>query len=133
MWWKLGAMLEVTIIGLGRDGKNWNDLCLVLQTPPRRGVGRIVEVLTLFSFLTSLVASKVYLKGTSTKASKEGVLVTFSFNFPFPLEAIFHLPPSTCVSTELTRASMKVGLIFSLKGISRVRVLSFGLSRYWPH
>jgi hypothetical protein len=28
------SMLEVTIIGLGRDGENWNDLCLVLQIPP---------------------------------------------------------------------------------------------------
>jgi hypothetical protein len=34
MWWKLGAMLEVTIIKLGWDGENWNDLCLMLQTPP---------------------------------------------------------------------------------------------------
>jgi hypothetical protein len=49
------------------------------------------------------------------------------------LEAIFHLPPSTFVSTELAKVSMKVGLILSLKGISKVGVLYFRQSRYWPH
>jgi hypothetical protein len=32
----------------------------------------------------------------------------------------FRLPPSTCVYAKLARVSMKEGLIFSLKGISRV-------------
>jgi hypothetical protein len=59
-----------------------------------------------------------------------GGWVTFSFNFPFPLEAIFYLPPSTYVFTELARVSMKEGLILSLKGISKVGVFSFGQSRY---
>jgi hypothetical protein len=36
------------------------------------------------------------------------------------LEAIFHLPPLTCVLVELVRVSMKEGLIFSLKGIFKV-------------
>jgi hypothetical protein len=61
---------------------------------------------------------------------EEGGLVTFSFNFPFPLEPIFCLPPSTYVLAKLVRVSMKEGSILSLKGISRVRVLSFGQSRY---
>jgi hypothetical protein len=133
MWWKLGALLEVTIIRLGQDGENWNDPCLVLWIPLRRKVERIDGVVTFFSFFTLLVVSKVWFKGTSIEALEEGGEVTFSFNFPFPLEAIFHLPPSTCVFVKLARASMKVGLILSLKGISRVGVLSFGQSRYRPH
>jgi hypothetical protein len=51
--------------------------------------------------------------------SEEGGSVTFSFNFPFPLEVIFHLSPSTCVLAELVRVSMKEDSLFSLKGISR--------------
>ncbi len=49
----------------------------------------------------------IYIKG--------GILFTFSFNFPFPLEVIFCLPPSTCVPAKLTRDSMKDGLMLSLK------------------
>jgi hypothetical protein len=97
----------------------------VLPTPPRGGVGKIGGVVAFHSFLTTLIICRVWFKKTSTKASEDEGSVTFSFNFPFPLEAIFHLPPSTYVSTKLARASMKAGLIFSLKGISRVGVLSF--------
>ncbi len=49
----------------------------------------------------------IWFKGTSTKVSsstlEEGGLVIFSFNFPFPLEAFFCLPPSTYVPAKLTR------------------------------
>jgi hypothetical protein len=121
MWWKPGAMLEVTIIILGHDRENWNDFCLMFRTPPGRGVGRIGKVIALLSLLTSSIVYKIWLKGTSIKASKEA----FSFNFAFPLEAIFHLPPSTYVFTKLARFSMKAGSIFSFKGISKAWVLSF--------
>jgi hypothetical protein len=57
---------------------------------------------------------------------EEGGLVIFSFNFPFPLEAIFCIPHSTCVSTKLARISMKTSFILSLKEIFKVGVLSFG-------
>jgi hypothetical protein len=102
----------------------------MLQTPLRGGLGRIGGVVALLSLLTSSVVYKVWLKGTSTKALEEGGLVTFSFNFPFPLEPIFCLPPSTYVLAKLARVSMKEGSILSLKGISKVRVLSFEQSRY---
>jgi hypothetical protein len=88
-------------------------------------VGRTSGVVALLSLLTLSIVYKVLLKRTSTKASKDGGSITFSFNFPFPLEAIFRLPPSTYVPTELTRVSMKEGLIFSFKGIFKVGVLSF--------
>jgi hypothetical protein len=65
--------------------------------------------------------------------SEEGGSVTFSFNFPFPFEAIFHLPLSTCVLAELVRVSMKEDSILSFNGISKVGVLSFGWSKYQPH
>jgi hypothetical protein len=72
------------------------------------------------------LSSHRYLSTKSgSKASEEGGSITFSFNFPFPLEAIFRLPPSTYVSTELERVYMKTSSILSFKGISRVGVLSF--------
>ncbi len=97
----------------------------------RGGKNRCGSNLSFFLHIVSCIQS--LFKGTSTKALEEGGLITFSFNFPFPLEAIFHLPPSTFVSTELAKVSMKVGLILSLKGISKVGVLYFRQSRYWPH
>ncbi len=133
MWWKPKALLEVTTIKLGWDGEKWNDPCWVLWTPLGEGVGKIDGIIVLLSLLTSLVVCRVWFKITSTKASKEGILITFSFNFPFPLEAIFCLPPSTCVFAKLARISMKEGLIFSFKGISKVGVLFFGQLKYQPH
>jgi hypothetical protein len=97
----------------------------MLRTPLGGGVGRIGGIVAFLYLLTSSIVYKVWFKGTSTKALKEGGLVTFSFNFPFPLEAIFSLPPSTYVLVELARVSMKEGSILSFKGISRVGVLSF--------
>jgi hypothetical protein len=91
----------------------------VLQIPLGGGVRRTGGVVALLSLLTLSVVYKIWFKGTSTKALKEGGLVTFSFNFPFPLEVIFCLPQSTCVLAELARVSMKEGLILSRKGISR--------------
>ncbi len=82
-------------------------------------------VVVLLSLLTMSVACKIWFKGTSTKVSKEGGSVTFSFNFPFPLEVILCLPPLTCVLAKLARVSMKESLILSPKGISRVGVMSF--------
>jgi hypothetical protein len=82
-------------------------------------------MVALLFLLTLFVVCRVWLKGTSTKVSKEGGLVTFSFNFPYPFKMIFHLPPSTCVPTKLARVSMKKGSILSFKGISKVGVLSF--------
>jgi len=56
-------------------------------------------------------------KGTLINASwstlEEEGLVIFSFNFPFPLEVFFHLPPLTCVPMALARVSMKDDLMFS--------------------
>jgi hypothetical protein len=86
-------------------------------------VGIASGVVTLLSLFTLFVVCKVWFKRTSTKALEEGGLVTFSFNFPFPLEAIFCLLPSTYVPTELAKVSMKEGLIPSFKGISKVGVL----------
>ncbi len=54
-------------------------------------------------------------------------------HLPFTLEAIFHLPPSNYVLAKLPRVSMKHDSIISLKGISRVGVLSFRQSRYQLH
>jgi hypothetical protein len=102
----------------------------VFWTSPRGRARRTCGVVAFFFLLTSSIIYKVWLKGTSIKVSKEGGLITFSFDFPFLLEAIFHLPPSTYVSTKLVRVSMKASSIFSLKGISKVGVLSFGQSRY---
>lgn len=103
----------------------------VFQIPQGGRVGRTSRVVPLLYLLISFVVSrpKVQFKGTSTKASwstlkKVGLLI-FSFNFPFPFEAIFRLPPSTCVHAKLVIVSMKEGSILSLKGISRVGVLSF--------
>jgi hypothetical protein len=118
-------LLEVTIIGLGQDGENWNDPHLVLQIPLKGGVGRIGGVVAFLSLLTSSVVCKIWFKETSTKALEEGGSVTIFFNFPFPLQVNFHLPPSTCVLVELARISMKEGSILSRKGISKVRVISF--------
>jgi hypothetical protein len=98
----------------------------MLWTPPGGKVGRIGEVVTVLSFLTSFVICRIWFKGTSTKALEEGGSIIFSFNFPFHLEAIFHLPPSTYVYTKLARVSMKKGSILSFKGISKMGVLSFG-------
>jgi len=81
--------LEVTKIRLGQDGKNWSDPCSVLRTPPRGWVGRTGGVVALLSLLISFIVYKVWLKGTPTKALEEGGSITFSFNFPFPLEVIF--------------------------------------------
>jgi hypothetical protein len=125
MWWNPKALLEVTIIQLGWDRKNWNNPYLVLWIPPRGRVERTCGVVAFFSLLTSLVVYKVWPKGTSIKVSEEGGLIIFSFNFPFPLGANFHLPPSTCVSIKLVKVCMKACSIFSLKGISRVGVLFF--------
>jgi hypothetical protein len=72
-------------------------------------VGIIGGVVALFSLLTSSIIYKVWFKGTSTKALEEGGLATFSFNFPFPFEAIFSLPPSTHVLVELAKVFMKEG------------------------
>jgi hypothetical protein len=92
--------------------------------------GKTGGVVALFFLLTSSLVCKVWLKRTSTKASEEGGLVTFSFNFPFLLEAIFYLPPLTCVFIKLIRVSMKESSILSFKGISKVGVLFFGHLRY---
>jgi BioD-like phosphotransacetylase family protein len=75
-------MSEVTTIGLARDGKNYNDPCLVLQTPRRGGVGKTCGVIALLLLLTSSVVYKAWFKGISTKVSEERGSVTFSFNFP---------------------------------------------------
>jgi pyruvate/2-oxoacid:ferredoxin oxidoreductase alpha subunit len=76
--------------------------------------------IALLYLLTLLVVYKVWLKRTSTKASKEGGLITFSFNFPFPLETIHCFPPSTCVSIKVAKVSMNEGSILSLEGICKV-------------
>jgi hypothetical protein len=52
MWWKPKATLEVTIIKLGWEGEIWNDPSLVLQTPPKRGVGRIGGVVAFLFLIT---------------------------------------------------------------------------------
>jgi hypothetical protein len=59
-----------------------------------------------------------------------GRLGCFLLQLSLSLEAIFYLPPSTYVFIELTKVSMKEGLIFSLKGISKVGVFSFRQLRY---
>jgi hypothetical protein len=46
-------------------------------------------------------------------------------HLPFPLETVFHPPPSNYVPAKLPRVSMKDDSIISLKGIPRVGVLSF--------
>jgi len=126
LWWKPKGMLEVTIIGLGQDGENWDDNCWVLWILPWGGVGKTYGVVAILSLLISFIVWKLifWLKGTSTKVSwfrsKEGGLVVLSFNFPFPLEVFFCLPPLTCVHAELIKISMKNGLMFFLKVISRV-------------
>ncbi len=60
-------------------------------------MGRTCGVITLLSLFTSSVIYRIWFKRTSTKTSEEGGLV----NFPFPLEVIFCLPPSTYVPAEL--------------------------------
>jgi hypothetical protein len=96
-------------------------------------VGKTGGVVAFFSLLTLSVVCKIWFKGTSTKMLKEQGSIIFSFNFPFPLEVIFHLPPSTCVLAKLARISLKEGSIFSHKGISRVGVMSFEHLKYQPH
>jgi hypothetical protein len=49
--------LEVKTIGLGRDGKKWNDPYQVLQTPLRGKVARIGWVVALLFLLISFVIS----------------------------------------------------------------------------
>ncbi len=128
--WEDHVVEARSLIG-GNNNRTWVEWrklkwsFIVFRTSPRGGVGRINGVVAIFSLLTSLVVYRVWLKGTSTKVWEERGSITFSFNFSFPLEAIFYLPPSTCVYAKLARASMQMGLIFFLKGISKVGVLSF--------
>ncbi len=75
-----------------------------LDSTNRRGGKNMWGSSLSFSFTLSIVY-KLSFKRTSIKTSEEGGLITFSFDFPFPLEIIFHLPPSTYVSTKLTRAN----------------------------
>ncbi len=130
MWWKSRGLLEVTIIELGQDGKNYNDPCWVLLIPSKGGVGRIGGVVALlFLFILFIVCRlRVWLKGTSTKASwftlEKASSIILSFNFPFPLEMIFCFSTSTYVLAKLARISMKEGSILFFKGISRVVVLA---------
>ncbi len=132
-------MLQVTTIKLGNDEKKWNHLCWMFQIPLGGGVGIIGGVMALLSLilLPFFCRPRVWLKETSTKtpwyALEEGGLVIFSLNFPFSLEENFHLPPSTYVPIKLAKVSMKKSLILSLKGISKVGVLSFKQLRYQPH
>jgi len=55
-------------------------------------VGKTNGVVFILSLLTLFIICRIWFKRTSTKMSNEGGSINFSFNFPFPLEEIFHLP-----------------------------------------
>jgi hypothetical protein len=115
MWWKLGASLEVTTIKLKQDGENWNDSCLVLYTPLGRGVGRTCGVITFLSLLTLFVIYRIWFKGTPKKLLEEEGSIIFPFNFPFPLEAIFHLPLEPMFLQSLQKFPRKKVQYFPLR------------------
>ncbi len=90
-----------------------------------------------FSHILCYLRSIIQFKGTSIKPPdlhQRREFLFLSFNVPFPFElTFFRFPPSTYVPTKLARVLMKECSIFSLDGISKVRVLSFEQSRNQPH
>jgi hypothetical protein len=116
VWLKLGAMLEVTIIKLGWDGKNWNDPYLMFRTPPWRGVGRIGGVVALLSLLTSSIVYKVWFKGTSTKALEEGRFGHFLLQLSLSLGSHFQPPTFNLCSCRTCKSFHERGLNTLLQG-----------------